>query len=93
MGKILRPPVNRIPVLPEPAHHRAGFENRPPADHTYYYNPVRSLVSTGQEPFKKEGRPMFQGFIIFCNGYLSDPVKNIGANINAIMDSNPDQDR
>jgi len=93
MGKILRSPASRIPVQPAPAPHQAAFENRPPADHTYYYTPVKSLVSTGQEPFKKEGVPLFQGAIIFCNGYLSDPVKNIGANINAIMDTDPDQDR
>ncbi|SDE33521.1 hypothetical protein [Niabella drilacis] len=93
MGKIVRNSANGIPVLPAPLKSPAGLESRPPADHTYHYNPVRSLVSTGQEPFDQEGTPFFQGYIIFCNGYLSDPVKNIGANVNAIMDTNPDQDR
>lgn len=93
MGKIVRTSANRIPVFPAPAGSPAGFQNRPVADHTYHYSPVKSLVSTGQEPFDKERTPQFQGYIIFCNGYLSDPVKNIGANINAIMDTNPDQDQ
>lgn len=92
MGKIIRSP-NRIPVHPAPLKGFADRSGRSPADHTYHYSPVKTIVATGQEPFEKEGNPVFQGFILFCNGYLSDPVKNIGANINAIMDTNPDQDR
>ncbi|MGJ7033206.1 hypothetical protein [Niabella hirudinis] len=91
MGKVIRTSASRIPVFPEPL--RNPSENRSPADHTDHYNPAKSLVSTGQEPFDKDGTPLFQGSIIFCNGYLSDPVKNIGANANAIMDFNPDEDR
>ncbi|MCF3109458.1 hypothetical protein LL912_11790 [Niabella sp. CC-SYL272] len=92
MGKILRSPVNRLRVQPALSG-QASLEHPPPADHTFHSSPVKSLVSTGQEPFDKDGLPVFQGFIIFCNGYLSDPVKNIGANLNAILDSHPDQDR
>ncbi|WP_018629930.1 hypothetical protein [Niabella aurantiaca] len=93
MGKIVRSPSNRIPVHPAPLKGHTGIPDRSPADHTYRYSPVKSIVATGQEPFEKEGSPVFQGFVIFCNGYLSDPIKNIGANVNAIMDTNPDQDR
>ncbi|MCD2425967.1 alpha/beta hydrolase [Niabella pedocola] len=93
MGKVVRTSANRIPVFPAPPANATGVERPAVADHTYHYSPVKSLVSTGQEPFDKEAAPMFQGYILFCNGYLSDPVKNIGANINAIMDTNPDRDQ
>ncbi len=70
-----------------------GYGAQNAVDHTYVYNPKRSLVGTGGLKLQlKNGLPEFKGFIIFINGFWGDPVKNTGAVAwNTIMDKVPER--
>ena len=54
---------------------------------------VHSVADTGADvdAVQEPPLPYLQGEILFCNGYLSDPIKNRGGTINAATSTHPDR--
>ena len=57
-----------------------------------FANTEKVIIGINPEnpPMIKSPFPVFNGHIIFCNGYLSDPIKNFGSYLNVFLDKNPD---